>query len=60
MLPSMRFYIISIVSIFIALGIGIFIGFTIDTQDFYNWAKNIIGEIVESQFETLITENKGT
>ncbi|WMM26475.1 copper transporter [Tissierella sp. MB52-C2] len=58
MLPSMRFYIISIVSIFIALGIGIFIGFTIDTQDFITEQKNIISEIVESQFETLITENK--
>ena len=58
MLPSMRFYIISIVSIFIALGIGIFIGFTIDTQDFITEQKDIIGEIVESQFETLITENK--
>lgn len=39
MLPSMRFYIISIVSIFIALGIGIFIGFTIDTQDFITEQK---------------------
>ena len=58
MLPSMRFYIISIVSIFVALGIGIFIGFTMDTQEFVIEQQEIINEIIESQFETLINENK--
>jgi hypothetical protein len=57
-LPSMRFYIISIVSIFVALGIGIFIGFTMDTQEFVIEQQEIINEIIESQFETLINENK--
>nr|WP_246565559.1 copper transporter [Tissierella carlieri] len=54
----MRFYIISIVSIFVALGIGIFIGFTMDTQEFVIEQQEIINEIIESQFETLINENK--
>ncbi len=58
MLPSMRFYIISIVSIFVALGIGIFIGFTMDTQEFVTDQKNIINDVIESQFQTLIDENK--
>lgn len=58
MLPSMKFYVISIVSIFIALGIGIFIGFTVNTQEFIIEQKDIISEVVESQFQTLISENK--
>lgn len=58
MLPSMRFYIISIVSIFIALGIGIFIGFTIDTQNFIIEQKQNISETIESQFQILMTENQ--
>lgn len=58
MLPSMKFYIISIVSIFVALGIGIFIGFTMDTQEFVIEQKDIIAEAIDSQFETLINENK--
>ncbi len=59
MLPSMRFYIISIVSIFAALGIGIFIGFTMNTQDFIIEQNDIISGVMESQFESLISENQG-
>lgn len=58
MLPSMRFYIISIVSIFAALGIGIFIGFTIDTQGFIIDQNHSITEMVESQFEVIFNENR--
>lgn len=58
MLPSMRFYIISIVSIFVALGIGIFIGFTIDSQDFIIDQNNSITEMLESQFELIFNENQ--
>lgn len=58
MLPSMRFYIVSIVSIFAALGIGIFIGFTIDTQDFIIDQNHSITEMLESQFEVLFNENQ--
>lgn len=58
MLPSMRFYIISIVSIFAALGIGIFIGFTIDTQDFIIDQNHSITDMLESQFEVIFNENQ--
>lgn len=58
MLPSMRFYIVSIVSIFAALGIGIFIGFTIDTQDFVIDKNESITQMLESQFEVLFNENQ--
>lgn len=58
MLPSMKFYIISIVSIFVALGIGIFIGFTMNTQEFIVDQQDIITEVVETQMNNLIDENK--
>lgn len=58
MLPSMRFYIISIVSIFAALGIGILIGFTMDTQNFLNDQKYNITKVLESQLEVMVSENK--
>lgn len=58
MLPSMRFFIISIVSIFAALGIGILIGFTINSQDFIIEQNTIISDIMESQLEGLIKENR--
>ena len=57
MLPGMRFYIVSIVSIFIALGIGIYIGFSIDSQELiFDQRENIIN-ILESQFDVLGDEN---
>lgn len=58
MLPNMRFYIISVVSIFAALGIGIFIGFTINAQYFIIEQNQIINDIMEKQFQTLIDENR--
>lgn len=58
MLPSVRFFIISIVSIFAALGIGIFIGFTLNTQDFIIEQNQIISGMVETQLEILMDENK--
>lgn len=56
MLPGMRFYIVSIVSIFTALGIGIFIGFSVDTQEFVLDQKENITDVLETQFENLINE----
>lgn len=57
MLSGMRFYIVSIVSIFIALGIGIYIGFSIDSQELIFDQKENIINILESQFELLTEEN---
>jgi hypothetical protein len=54
----MRFYIISIVSIFAALGIGIFIGFTLNTQSFIIDQNSSITDVFESQFEVVMDENK--
>jgi len=58
MLPSFRFYIISIVAIFAALGIGIFIGFTMNTQKFVIEQKDNISEMIETQLELLLQENQ--
>lgn len=58
MLPGMKFYIVSIVSIFAALGIGIYVGFSMDSQDFMAQQKETITEIIENQFEIIINENK--
>ena len=57
MLPGMRFYIVSIVSIFTALGIGMFIGFSIDTQEFVLDQQENIIDILETQFESVINES---
>ncbi|NLV88613.1 MAG: copper transporter [Tissierellia bacterium] len=58
MLPNIRFYIISIVAIFAALGIGIFIGFTMNTQRFVIEQKENISDLIEDQLELLIQENQ--
>jgi hypothetical protein len=54
----MKFYVISIVAIFAALGIGIYIGFTLDTQSFLVEQKDdIVGKLEES-FDFLKSENQ--
>jgi cell division protein FtsB len=58
MLPNMKFYIVSIVSIFAALGIGIYIGFSMDSQDFMNQQKESLMEMLEKQFDVIMNENK--
>lgn len=57
MLPGMRFYIVSIVSIFTALGIGMYIGFSIDTQEFVLDQEENLANVIEMQFEKLIDES---
>lgn len=58
MLPSMKFYVVSIVAIFTALGLGIYIGFAMDTEDFITERQESLIDIVESNFETITEENK--
>ena len=58
MLAGMKFYIVSIVSIFAALGIGIYIGFSMDSQDFMNQQKEGLTQMLEKQFDILIDENQ--
>jgi hypothetical protein len=57
MIPNLRFYVISIVSIFLALGIGIYIGFTLDAQNVLIEQKEDIANKLEEQFNYLKSEN---
>lgn len=58
MIPNMKFYVISIVSIFAALGIGIYIGFTLDTQSFVDEQKEDIAYKLEEKFDFFKNENQ--
>lgn len=58
MLPNMKFYVVSIVAIFTALGLGIYIGFSMDTEGFITDQQENLVNIVETQFESIINENQ--
>lgn len=58
MIPNMRFYVISIVAIFAALGIGIYIGFALDTQSFVVEQRDDIVQKLEERFDFLKNENE--
>lgn len=54
----MKFYVISIVAIFAALGIGIYIGFAFNTQDFVVEQREDIIQNLEERFDFLKGENQ--
>jgi DNA-binding Lrp family transcriptional regulator len=57
MIINMRYYLITIASIFLALGIGIFIGFTLDGQEiFVEQQQSLISEL-EYRFSEIKGEN---
>ena len=58
LIPNMKFYVISIVAIFAALGIGIYIGFTLDTESFIDEQKEDIAAKLEERFDFLTNENQ--
>lgn len=58
MIPNMKFYVISIIAIFAALGIGIYIGFTLDAQSFVLEQKEDIVTKLEERFDFLKSENQ--
>ncbi len=58
MIPNMKFYVISIVAIFAALGIGIYIGFALDTQSFVLDQREDIVQKLEERFDYLKAENQ--
>ncbi len=58
MIPNMKFYVISIVAIFVALGIGIYIGFALDTQSFLIDQRDDIAQNLEERFDYLKGENQ--
>jgi len=58
LIPNIKFYVISIAAIFVALGIGIYIGFLLDAQDLIiDQRQDIVSEI-EERFDYLSEENK--
>lgn len=58
MIPNMKFYVISIVAIFAALGIGIYIGFALDAQSFVVDQREDIAAKLEERFDFLKGENQ--
>lgn len=57
MVTNMKFYVLTIFSIFLALGIGIFIGFMFDAQEILlSQKEDIVGKL-EERFEELREEN---
>ena len=54
----MKFYVISIVAIFAALGIGIYMGFTLDAQSIIVEQKEDIAAKLEERFDYLRGENE--
>ncbi|WP_026475889.1 copper transporter [Alkaliphilus transvaalensis] len=58
MVINMRYYVITIASIFLALGIGIFIGFNMDSDDLYLSQQQIIVDALEEKFSQLNMEKE--
>lgn len=56
--PNIKFYAVSIVAIFAALGIGIFIGFSMDTKEFITEQQEGLIDLLEAQFESITNENE--
>ncbi len=54
----MKYYVITIASIFIALGIGIFIGFNINSDDLYLSQQQIIVDTLEEKFSEMNIEKE--
>ncbi|MGB9680288.1 MAG: copper transporter [Thermoanaerobacteraceae bacterium] len=54
---NIKYYVLTIASIFMALGIGIFIGFMLDGQKVFSEQQNIIINELEQKFKDIQTEN---
>lgn len=58
MVANVKYYVVTIVSIFLAIGIGIFIGFMLNAQDILtSQREDIIGQL-EAKFDYLKEENE--
>lgn len=58
MVANIKYYVVTIVSIFLAIGIGIFIGFMLNAQDILSSQReDIIGQL-ETKFDYLKEENE--
>lgn len=58
MIPNMKFYVISIAAIFLALGVGIYIGFILDSQELITDQREDIITDIEESFNFLSDENE--
>ena len=58
MVVNIRFYVITIAAIFIALGIGIFIGFNLNGQDLFMQQQQQIVEGLEGRFSEIMVEKE--
>ena len=57
MIPNMKFYVVTIVAIFLALAIGIFVGFTLDAQNVMIGQREDMAAKLEEKFDYLRSEN---
>ncbi len=57
MFVNTKFYVITIASIFLALGIGIFIGFNLDSQELYVEQQNSLINEMTQRFDEIKQEN---
>jgi len=55
---NIKYYVISIASIFISLGIGIFIGFNMNGQDLYLQQQQVLVNSLENRFSEFKKENE--
>lgn len=58
MTPNLKFYVMLVISIFAALGIGIYIGFTLDAQNLIVEQREDIVSEIEERFDFLTSENE--
>lgn len=58
MMINMRYYIVSIAAIFIALGLGIFIGFNMNGQDLYEKQQQMLIDSLENKFTEFRVERE--
>ncbi|HLR34365.1 MAG TPA: copper transporter [Tissierellales bacterium] len=58
MSPNIKYYVVTIAAIFLALGIGIYIGFTLDAHNLLIEQKDDIVTKIEEKFDYLNDENK--
>ncbi|KNF07415.1 protein of unknown function DUF3186 [Gottschalkia purinilytica] len=60
MVPNVKYHVITVTSIFLALGIGIYIGFMLDAQDLLTSQKQTMVSELEEKFDYIKEENQKT
>lgn len=60
MVPNIKYYVVTVASIFLALGIGIFMGFMLDAQGLVSSQKDDIVNQLEAKFDELKQQSENT